>query len=76
MRVGYLHAAAASLEVMTMRKVIKLVCTIAVAMPTASYGSQLEYKTSVDPSGCVLEHIAVEQGTRQFQFDGQPFYHF
>ena len=50
---------------------VKVVCFVTVAIPVISYGSQsqLTLKTSVDPSGCVLEHIAAEEGIRQFQFD-------
>jgi TolB protein len=28
-----------------------------------------ELTTSVDPGGCILEHVAVEPGTNQYQFD-------
>jgi tricorn protease-like protein len=31
--------------------------------------SALEFARSVDPGGCLLEHIAVEKGINQFQYD-------
>ena len=31
--------------------------------------SKLKFETSVDPSGCVIEHVAAEKGMRHFQFD-------
>jgi Tol biopolymer transport system component len=58
-------------EVKTMINAVKVLCVVTVAIPVAAYGSQphLKRMTSVDPSGCMLEHIAVEEGIRQFQFD-------
>lgn len=49
----------------------RIVFLVALATPLVCYGSpaQTTFQTSVDPSGCVIEHIAAEEGTRQFQFD-------
>ncbi|MEM7282610.1 MAG: DPP IV N-terminal domain-containing protein [Pseudomonadota bacterium] len=35
--------------------------------------SKSNNSTSIDPGGCVLDHIAVEPGIRQYQYDGLSF---
>ena len=37
---------------------------------TKSQTEELEFETSVDPGGCILEHIAVAPGINQYQVDG------
>jgi len=55
-----------------MLNAVRVFFVVSVMAPVICYGSQshLTHMTSVDPSGCVIEHIAVEEGIRQFQFDG------
>lgn len=31
--------------------------------------ASMEFETSVDPGGCLVEHVAVEVGTNQYQYD-------
>lgn len=47
---------------------VKVVCSVAVAIPVLTYGSQsgLARKTTVDPGGCLIEHIAAEEGMPSF----------
>lgn len=42
------------------------------ALLTASCAQnpQIAYETSLDPGGCLLEHVAVEAGRNQFHYDG------
>ncbi len=45
---------------------------VIVALLTAScvQDQKISYETSLDPGGCLVEHVAVEPGVNQFHYDG------
>lgn len=47
-----------------------VVAIFAVVTASCTHSEQIAYTTSIDPTGCLVEHVAAEQGKQQFHYDG------